>query len=116
MPQKSFSAGERFPQAPQPNTYDKAADVAAFIARHGVTHCPTGARTEKPKKPVSAKAQRWNRLSKRQKRRAQRWAEIQQRQAKKRKLHNQCWTVRRSVWKRKTMEELQAWIQGKPIE
>jgi hypothetical protein len=24
--------------------------------------------------------------------------------------------VRRSVWKRKSREELQAWIEGKPIE
>jgi hypothetical protein len=61
-------------------------DVAAFVAAHGVTVCPPGQTTKLPKKPAS-------------------------KPARPRKLHAQCWTMRRAVWRKKSKAELDAWVK-----
>lgn len=107
MPKKSFSASPPAQQDTQHAAYRRAVeartrrvlaeprlqhplpvmpDVAAYIAERGVTVCAPGQTSKSPKKPVSAKRQR------------------------PRQLHHQSWTVRRSVWRKKSREELEAWI------
>src|SRR5262249_9084233 len=85
MHENSNSAPAPVAQAPEPDTNHRAPDVASFIARHGVTVCPPGATTPKLKKPASAK---------------------------RRRLHKDCWMRRRARWRRKSKEELDAWVKG----
>jgi hypothetical protein len=74
----SHNAAHGDAQAAQPSTNDRTDDVAAYIARHGVTVCPAGKRTPGLAKPVSNQRQRpdtvaaalcwaWRRLPKKKK-------------------------------------------------
>ena len=55
MRTKSRNAAHGDLQATTSNACERTADVAAFVAQHGLTICPPGQTSRKPKKPVSAK-------------------------------------------------------------
>jgi hypothetical protein len=84
MPKKRHSAHDGDAQATTQAVYRRAPDVAAFIAEHGVTVCSPGQASKKLTKPIRGKARR---------------------------LHAQCWTVRRAIWKKKSQAELKAWVK-----